>query len=97
VTTVFWTARAQADLAAIHAFVEADSPHFAAVVVRRVLHAAERLRDFPQSGRVVPEYSDAAIREIILSPYRIVYRIVNDHTAHVLTVHHAARGDIGGL
>lgn len=74
-STVSWTARAQADLAAIHAFVEADSPHFATVVVRRLLHAVER----------------PAIREVILSPYRIVYRIVDLETIHVLTVHHAAR------
>lgn len=96
-TTVFWTARAQADLAAIHAFVEADSPPFATVVVRRLLKAVERLQEFPQSGRSVPEYSDATIREVILPPYRIVYRIVDLENIHVLTVHHAARGDIGGL
>lgn len=94
-TTVSWTARAQADLAAIHAFVEADSPHFATVVVRRLLHAIDRLQDFPQSGRAVPEYSDPALREVILSPYRIVYRIIDEQTAHILTIHHAARGDIG--
>jgi toxin ParE1/3/4 len=91
VTTVHWTARAQADLAAIHAFVELDSPHFASVVVRRLLYAVDRLQDFPRSGRAVPEYSDAGIREVILSPYRIVYRIIDPNTIHVLTVHHAAR------
>lgn len=96
-TAVFWTARAQADLAAIHAFVEADSPHFASVVVRRLLQAVDRLQQFPQSGRAVPEYSDPAIREVILSPYRIVYRVVDAETVHVLTVHHAARGDVGDI
>ena len=96
-TTVLWTARAQADLAAIHAFVEADSPHFAAVVVRRLLHAVDRLQDFPRSGRAVPEYSNVAIREVMFSPYRIVYRIVDADTIHVITVHHSARGELGSL
>ena len=96
-TTVSWTARAQADLAAIHAFIETDSPHFAKVVVRRLLQAIDRLQHFPQSGRSVPEYTDTSVREVILSPYRIVYRIVDEETVHVLTVHHAARGDIAGL
>jgi plasmid stabilization system protein ParE len=88
---------ARASRPPIHAFVEADSAHFATVVVRRLLHAVDRLQDFPQSGRAVPEYSDPAIREVILSPYRIVYRVVDTETVHILTVHHAARGELGSL
>jgi plasmid stabilization system protein ParE len=97
VTTVSWTERPQADLAAIRAFVEMDSPHYADVIVRRLLHAVDRLQYFPQSGRVVPEYVDPAIREVVLRPYRIVYRIVSDQQFHLLTVHHGARGDLGPL
>jgi addiction module RelE/StbE family toxin len=97
VTTVSWTERAQADLAAIRAFIEVDSPHYAEVIVRRLLHAVDRLQDFPQSGRVVPEYVDPAIREVVLRPYRIVYRIVSDQQIHVLTIHHGARGEFGPL
>lgn len=37
--TILWTERAQADLAAIHAFIEADSTHYATVTVRRLLGA----------------------------------------------------------
>ncbi len=89
---VHWTERAQSDLAAIQAFIQADSPRYASVVVHRLLHAVSRLHDFPHSGRAVPEYSDAAVREIVLQPYRIVYRVVSNHEIHVLTVHHGARG-----
>ncbi|MBI2186161.1 MAG: type II toxin-antitoxin system RelE/ParE family toxin [Acidobacteria bacterium] len=96
-TTLQWTERAQADLAAIRAFIEADSPHYAGVTVSRILHAVGRLQDFPQSGRVVPEYVDPAVREVVLRPYRIVYRIVGADDIHVLTVHHGARGEIRGL
>jgi toxin ParE1/3/4 len=97
VTTIFWTARAQADLAAIDAFVRLDSPHFAEMIVRRVLHAVDRLQDFPRSGRAVPEYGDPQIREVILTPYRIIYRILDAETIHILTVHHAARGEVSRL
>ena len=96
-TTLQWTERAQADLASIRAFIEADSSHYASVIVRRILHAVDRLHDFPQSGRVVPEYVDPAVREVVLRPYRIVYRIVSADEIHVLTVHHGARGEIPGL
>jgi plasmid stabilization system protein ParE len=37
--------------------------------------AVERLVVFPESGRVVPEFKDVTIREIIHRPCRIVYRI----------------------
>ena len=94
---LFWTARAQADLAAIRAFVAVDSPHYADVIVRRLLHAVDRLPDFPRSARPVPEYADPAIREVVLRPYRIVYRIIDKEEIHVLTVHHGARGDLGSL
>jgi toxin ParE1/3/4 len=97
VTTISWTERAQADLAAIRAFVEIDSPYYASVVVRRLVHVIDRLQDFPQSGRKVPEYTDPAIREVVLRPYRIVYRIVSEEAIHVLTVHHGARGELGPL
>jgi len=72
-----WTHRAQADLAAIQAFIEADSPHYASVVVRRLVDAVDRLRDFPEFGRIVAEFAQPSIREIVLRPYRIVYRIVS--------------------
>jgi toxin ParE1/3/4 len=55
-----------------------------------VLVAVERLADFPNSGRVVPELKDPAIREIIFGNYRIVYRVKGD-LVEVLTVYHGAR------
>jgi toxin ParE1/3/4 len=95
--TIYWTERAQDDLAAIHAFIEADSRHYAAVTVRRLLNAADRLQDFPQSGRAVPEFSDPEVREVIVRPYRIVYRCVSASEIHVLTVHHGSRDALGAV
>ena len=40
-----------------------------------VLAQVERLADFPESGRVVPEFGRARIREIVHPPFRIVYRL----------------------
>ena len=45
------------------------------MVVGRLLAAVERLQAFAESGRVVPERADATIREIIVGPYRVVYRL----------------------
>ena len=43
--------QAQADLAAIRAFISQDSPHYASVVVARLIAAADRLIPFPESER----------------------------------------------
>jgi len=46
-------------------------------IVHEIITAVERLKDFPESGRVVPEFDNALLREIIQPPFRIVYRL--DH------------------
>jgi plasmid stabilization system protein ParE len=63
----------------------------AEVVVARIFATAERLLDFPDSGRSVPEFPRADVREIIHRPYRIVYRLADADHIDILTVHHAAR------
>ncbi len=87
---VRWTPQAADDLDNIAEFIAEDSSHFAGLFVLDILEAAERLADFPQCGRIVPEINDAAIREIILGNYRIIYRL-QVGLAEILTVFHGAR------
>lgn len=47
-------------------------------LLREVVDQVERLVDFPQSGRIVPEFGVTQLREIIHPPFRIVYRLDND-------------------
>ena len=88
---VLWTKQAQADLAAIRAFISQDSPHYASVIVSRLIAATDRLAPFPESGRAVPEFEDPLVREVVHPPYRIVYRLVGITEVHVLTVHHSSQ------
>jgi toxin ParE1/3/4 len=37
-----------------------------------------RLEDFPESGRIMPEFSELPYREVIISPYRFFYKIKVD-------------------
>jgi plasmid stabilization system protein ParE len=87
---VRWTHQAADDLEAITSFIAADSPSYAMLFAVDVLAVAERLLDFPFSGRVLPEFNDPVIREIIFGNYRIVYRLKGD-LAEILTVFHGAR------
>jgi addiction module RelE/StbE family toxin len=91
VTTIRWTDQAIADLAAIRAFIEQDSPHYAALVVARLIRTVDRLKDFPKSGRVVPEFERRAVREIVERPYRIIYRLAREDEIQILTIHHGAK------
>jgi len=87
---VRWTEQAAKDLDCIARYIAEDSPHHASLFVIDLLEAVERLRDFPELGRMVPEVSDPRIREIILGNYRAVYRL-KGNDVEILTVHHGAR------
>jgi addiction module RelE/StbE family toxin len=90
VTSIIWSPRAIRDVESIHAFIAQDSPSYAELEARCIVAAVERLRMFPESGRRVPERQADTIREIILSPYRLVYRLRGE-VAEVVTVFRASR------
>lgn len=56
-------------------YVERGAPEVGERLLREIVAAVEMLADFPEGGRVVPEFGVAALREIIYAPFRIVYRI----------------------
>ena len=97
-TDIGWTENAAGDIKSIRDYIHHDSPTYARYVATRLYEAVGELRLFPESGRVVPERGDPALRELIRPqnfrnpqpPYRMVYR---RHAAAVdiLTIFHAAR------
>jgi toxin ParE1/3/4 len=90
VTSVIWSPQAIRDVESIRAFIAQDSPAYADLVARRIVASVERLESFPESGRQVPERHDPAIREVIVGPYRIVYRL-RPGVAEVVTVFRGSR------
>lgn len=71
---ILWSPQALHDLESIREYIARDSTLYADLVVRRIVAGVDRLASFPESGRVVPERGDPKIREVIVKPYRIVYR-----------------------
>ncbi|QDG54760.1 type II toxin-antitoxin system RelE/ParE family toxin [Persicimonas caeni] len=65
---VRWTANAARNLESIRAYIAEDAPAEADRVVADLLSAPTRLETFPQSGRAVPEYGTASVREIGAAP-----------------------------
>lgn len=64
------------DLEEIRAWYRAEQvPEVGERLLAEILSAVERLADYPESGRVVPEFDLPQLREIIHPPFRIVYRL----------------------
>lgn len=87
---VHWSPQAIADVESIRDFIGRDSPSYGTLQAARIVDAVERLSRFPESGRIVPEFQDATLREILWRNYRIVYRYV-DQRVEIVTVFHGAR------
>jgi plasmid stabilization system protein ParE len=92
--------RAIRDLEEIVLYVTPDRPEAAKRLALALVARTKILGRFPDAGRVVPEFSHPAIRELILLPYRVVYRV--DREKHIVGVarfwhgarHRLAAGDI---
>lgn len=90
---LIWSPTAKLDLKDIAAFIAEDSASAAERFVMSLFQAVERLADFPESGRIVPECNDPAIREVIRKPCRIVYRVDSGkRIVEIARIWHAARG-----
>jgi plasmid stabilization system protein ParE len=55
-------------------YLEQGVPQTGERLVGEVIVQIESLADHPDRGRMVPEFSMAALRELIHPPFRIVYR-----------------------
>ncbi|HEY0371897.1 MAG TPA: type II toxin-antitoxin system RelE/ParE family toxin [Thermoanaerobaculia bacterium] len=71
---VEWTATARRHLRAIHDYIARDSQFYARRVVGRIVDRSDQIAQFPEAGRMVPEYTRGDVREIFEEPYRIMYR-----------------------
>ena len=69
-----WTGPALRGLVRVADYIAEANPEAARHLVARARTTVRRLKRHPQSGRVVPEFGDPAIREIIQPPLRIIYR-----------------------
>ncbi|MGZ5051729.1 MAG: type II toxin-antitoxin system RelE/ParE family toxin [Methylobacter sp.] len=62
------------DLADIQAYYrEQGVPAIGDKFVTEIIAHVEVLEDYPEIGRIVPEYAESKIRELIHPPFRIVY------------------------
>ena len=95
---IVWSETAREDLRDIVQYISLDDLDAARRLADRIVARIEAASEFPLSNRSVPEKHDESIREVILSPYRIVYFVkAGGEAIQILRIWHAARGipDIG--
>ncbi len=85
---VRWTRGARADLRKIVREIARDRPDTARRVAERIRSSTAELVSHPLVGKIVEEFGSEHVRERVLRPWRIVYRVLPDEV-HVLAVVHA--------
>lgn len=84
---------ARADLRDIVRYISFDAPDRALQFGLFLTSRTRLLAQSPELGRIVPEFEDRFIREIVVRSYRVVYRVDNSRRlVEVIRFWHAARG-----
>ncbi|HYE34181.1 type II toxin-antitoxin system RelE/ParE family toxin [Methylocaldum sp.] len=85
---------ARDDLDDLVRYISRDSAFYARRFGEKVVLTTRLLKDFPESGRMIPEAEDPALREIIVQGYRVMYRLETDRVL-ILAVMHGSRDFAG--
>lgn len=84
---LIWSPLAIDRVAEISQYIAQDSLNAAEKWINSTFRIVERLEQFPESGRIVPEIRQDDFREIIHGNYRIIYKIEAERIS-ILTVRH---------
>ena len=87
---VRFTPSARAQFLSALTYIRRDNPGAALNFRERVEAVLRRLEEFPDSGRVVPEFPELPYREVIIAPYRFFYR-VKEEIVWIVAVWHGAQ------
>jgi toxin ParE1/3/4 len=71
-------------------YIRRDNPKAAVDFRKKAEKSLSRLTEFPESGRVLPEFPDLPFREVIVKPYRFFYKI-KDEVVWIVAVWHGAQ------
>lgn len=82
---VFWAENAIQDLLGIKAFIVQDSIDLAEEWIAGLYAVGENLSRLSGRGRIVPEFNQENLRELLIENYRLVYR-VKSASVEIITV-----------
>lgn len=84
---VEWTPGAGSDLLELVKYTAQDRPDAARKMAERLKASPRHLGEFPEMGRMVPEFGNPELRERIVPPYRLIYSTAGSALRIVAIVH----------
>ena len=72
---IIWSPLAVEQVRDIASYIALDKPSVAVQWAEKKFNSVERLSEFPNSGRIVPEINRNEIREIVNGNYRVIYKV----------------------
>ena len=87
---VGWSYVALGNLIEMNKYIASENPEAARKIINDIFEAGNKIKAFPEKGRIVPELRRKNIREVFCYEYRIIYRIESKRI-YVLTVLHMKR------
>jgi len=87
---VRFTPTARGQFLSALAYIRRDKPSAASSFQNQAERVLRRLEDFPESGRIMPEFPELPYGEVIVSPYRFFYKTKAD-VVWVVAVWHDAQ------
>jgi toxin ParE1/3/4 len=70
------------------AWIAVDRPQAARKWVQKMLEASARLGEYPYSGKHVKGHADLPIRELVVTPYRMIY-LPQPRKVSIVTLKHS--------
>lgn len=85
---VIWSAEAAEQLHEITGYVSERNPQAARRIAADLLKRSRLLAQPALTGRRLPEFPDADLRELLERPYRLIYRITENRIEIVALKHY---------
>ncbi|TFH32885.1 MAG: type II toxin-antitoxin system RelE/ParE family toxin [Deltaproteobacteria bacterium] len=87
---VAWSYVALGNLIEANKYISIENPEAARKAIKDIYETGDKIKEFPEKGRIVPEFRRNNIREVFCFEYRIIYRI-ESRRIFIVTVRHMKR------
>lgn len=84
---IVWSPTARRQAQAAVDYIALDRPQTSHEWLDGLVRRVELLRDLPEPGRVVREWHESSVREVLHEPYRVIYEVLEDRI-EILTLSH---------
>lgn len=86
---IIWTRLALSKIDDYIQYISRDHAETAEAWAEELVKRIDQLSDHPESGRMVPEFKDPLLRELIVGNYRVHYRISSsEKRIYIQTIRH---------